>query len=101
MRNRLSRRTMLGSLVTAPMLPGDAAADDASLIRLGREFNAVTAMIDYGHGTALWNRLGPLDAVIVATPAHTIEGFCVKARAACWARLGDLDPTAEPTTDRR
>jgi hypothetical protein len=99
MQNKFSRRTMLGGLASAPMLPREA--NDTSLIALGREFNAITAAIDDGGSTALWDRLGPLETAIVAAPAHTIEGFCVKARAACWARLGDLDPTAEATADQR
>src|ERR1700730_8357632 len=30
-----------------------------------------------------------------------MEGLRVKARAACWARLGDLDPASGSTTDER
>jgi hypothetical protein len=30
-----------------------------------------------------------------------MEGLYVKAQAACWALLGDLDPMNESTTDRR
>ena len=30
-----------------------------------------------------------------------MEGLCVKARASCWALLGDLDDASDATTDRR
>jgi hypothetical protein len=30
-----------------------------------------------------------------------MAGLCVKARAACWALLGDLDPSNQPSTDKR
>jgi hypothetical protein len=30
-----------------------------------------------------------------------MEGLCVKARAACWALLGDLNDPAGATTDER
>jgi hypothetical protein len=47
------------------------------------------------------DRYGWIEAEIVATSATTIEGLRVKARAACWALLGDLDPAGESTTDKR
>jgi hypothetical protein len=46
-------------------------------------------------------QLGWLDAEIVGMEAVTMEGLCVKARAACWALLGDLDPAGQLTTDKR
>jgi hypothetical protein len=51
--------------------------------------------------TTLLERLGHLEAAIVATPARTMEGFFVKARAASWALLGDLDPAGAKTIDQR
>src|SRR5258707_346523 len=83
---------------------------DDKLLALGREFDAVASAIDAAIAdassppavmTTLLAKLGPLDAAIVETPARTIEGLWVKARAACWALLGDLDPTSGSTTDQR
>jgi hypothetical protein len=45
--------------------------------------------------------LDRIEAQIVATQATTIKGLRVKAQAACWALLGDLDPAGQPTTDKR
>jgi hypothetical protein len=62
------------------------------LLALGHEFDAVTAAIDAAIDdvssppavmTPLLERLGYLDAAIVATPARTMEGFFVKANPAC------------------
>ena len=41
-----------------------------------------------------------ITAEILTIQAKTIEGLSVKARAACWALLGDLDPTDNMTLDR-
>ena len=37
----------------------------------------------------------------VATPATTMEGLYVKARAGCWALLGDLDADEHASADQR
>jgi hypothetical protein len=37
----------------------------------------------------------------MAAPAQTIDGLRVKARAACWALLGDLDDGDPSTMDKR
>jgi hypothetical protein len=49
----------------------------------------------------LIDRLGPVEAAIAATPARTIAGLCVKARAANWSREGLIDPLGEQCTDER
>ena len=83
---------------------------ETELLALGHEFDAVTAAIDAAIEdassppavmTTLLERLGHLDAAIVATSARTMEGFCVKARAASWALLGDLDPAGAKAMDQR
>jgi hypothetical protein len=107
-----SRRTALGVLMASPLLtsitlPAEASSVDAHLHSLGREFNAAAAQLDHAiaHKTNVsWNtleQLARLDAEIVAMQASTIEGMRVKARAACWALLGDLDPTHDSTTDKK
>ena len=107
---RFSRRTIVASLAIAPALSTSAAmaettSPDAELIALGCQFDAVTAAIDdaFEGRAELTNeleRLGSLEAARVARPAKTREGLCVKARAACWALLGDLEPAGE-TLDQR
>ena len=97
----ISRRALLAALPTIPAISCKATADDSGLIALGREFDALAAIIDDTTDMASIDRLLALDTAIIATPANTVSGLCVKARAACSARLGDLDPSGEETTDRR
>jgi hypothetical protein len=110
--NKFPRRSILGSLPASALLSpaalsAEGASADERLLHLGREFTEVAADIDRAidGGTDLadvWlDRLGRLDADIAAAPATTLAGLCVKARAACWARLGDLDPPDEATIDHR
>jgi hypothetical protein len=49
----------------------------------------------------LLDRLGPVEEAIVATPARTIAGLYVKARAANWSREGQIDPMVQECTDER
>jgi len=108
----LSRRSILGALATSPLLGSatllaEGECADERLLNLGREFTTTVANIDRAIDQRTdiadqWlGQLDRLDAEIVATPATTTEGLCVKARAACWASLGDLDPEGQSTTDRR
>ncbi|MGB9041412.1 MAG: hypothetical protein WCC81_02945 [Pseudolabrys sp.] len=51
-----------------------------------------------------WDTLyefGRVNDAIVAARATTMEGLCVKARVACWARLGDLDAAEDGTAEDR
>jgi hypothetical protein len=107
-----SRRSILASLAASGMAASTATAaerssTDCKPVALGRQFDTLTAQIDHAieDGTDIaWEVLHQLDGVeaeIVATPATTIDGLCVKARAACWALLGDFDSVDQSTTDRR
>jgi hypothetical protein len=111
-RRLLTRRTTLGSLAASPLLVttnlvAATLPADAHLLALGRDFNVAAAKLDYTIATGmdlddgLLEQLDRLDAEIATTQASTMEGFCVKARAACWALLGDLDDSGNATTDRR
>jgi hypothetical protein len=108
---QLSRRA---ALISAAFIPALAAAVDAetakadsTLLALGRRFDALAAQLDHAveHGPNIsWNALEEFSRVetqIVATPASTIQGFCVKARAVCWALLGDLDASERSTAYER
>jgi hypothetical protein len=108
----LSRRGVLGSLgastvLAATVTPAEAASADAHLLTLGRAFDDAATQLDHAmaNGTDVdWQvleQLGRLDAKIVGMAAFSMEGLFVKARAACWALLGDLDPAAQSTTDKR
>ena len=113
MKNALvSRRAALASLATSSLLVGTspvfATSDaDAYLLALGRDFDAASAKLDSVLANErdppwrLLDELTHLDTEIVATQAVTMEGLCVKARAACWALLGDIDPEGQATTDKR
>jgi hypothetical protein len=108
----ISRRAILGSLAALPVpsstqvLAEDSTADTQLLV-LGREFADAAAQLDYAidHGPEIaaevFDRLTRIETEIVATEAAGIVGLRVKARAACWALLGDLDPVGETTTDKR
>ena len=77
------------------------------MLALGRDFdvvaqkldNAIATGIDFDDG--LLEQFDRLDDEIATMQASTMEGLSVKARAACWALLGDLNPTVQSTTDKR
>lgn len=107
-----SRRTVVSTLVVSPMIPTacfSKAIDssDAVLIELGRQFDRFAAQIDQVIDGKLelveltFNQLNLIQAQILSAQATTIDGLRVKARAACWARLGDLDDASNSTTDDR
>jgi hypothetical protein len=109
----LSRRQLVAAL-TIPSMAGwesqaiEAWSPDAELIKLGRQFDEVTAQIDAAISDPttdiadeILDRLGRIEAKILNTQSLTVDGLRVKARATCWALLGDLDPTGEPTPDKR
>jgi hypothetical protein len=70
---------------------------DIELINLGRLFQMEAAELDRAINSganfdfALLQRLDAIEGQILTKNAATIEGFRVKARIACWARLGDFD----------
>ncbi len=103
-RNQLSRRSVIAGLTATPMLStsteSEAHAPDARLMALGREFDKLSAQWDGATtdavlGQDFFERFGYIEREIVAVDAKTNLGMLVKARAACWARLGDLDPINE------
>ena len=103
----LTRRQIVTAL--APMAISAANASnishvDAQLIELGRQFDHVAAQIDDAISDPTKDvtddalgLLGRLEAEILARQSRTVEGMRVKARAACWAVLGDIDPSCETT----
>lgn len=108
----VSRRAAIGSLATSLLVLGASPVlatshADAHLLALGRDFDAAAAKLDSvlaDGGDPHWrlfDELTRLDTEIVATQAVTMEGLCVKARAACWALLGDIDAEGQETTDKR
>ena len=108
---RLSRRSILGSLAVSPVLASPTLTTEASagarVLALGRQFDALAAQIDRAieHSSDITqdvlDQFTRIEAEIVATPATTIDGLRVKARAACWALLGDLDSADRSSTDKR
>jgi hypothetical protein len=101
MPDRISERAVAGIAIGAATLasaPGQHP--DAELIDLGRQFEEVAAALDGDNAEAELDRLAVIEPTIVAMPATTLEGIRVKARAACWALSGDLNPNG-PTTDVR
>ena len=82
--------------VSANPLVADA---DLLLIELGRRFDAISSQVDRELRTE-WTVLEEFDRIlaqIVNTRANTLEGLFVKARAGCWALLGDFDSADQST----
>jgi hypothetical protein len=105
---KLSRRVIFGALAVVPTVSMATIAEgvgssDAELVALGRQFDKIVRDLEAGDWAddESFARLDDVEKAILSTQATTEVGLCVKARAACWALLGDLDPTGEPTTDRR
>src|SRR5262245_14027470 len=107
-RSRFSRREIVAGAIVTPALAkasgGDAAhSPDTNLATLGQEFDRIARFLDDND----WRdpdylaRLAEVESAILMTQATTMEGLGIKARAACWALLGDIDPMSGETTDRR
>jgi hypothetical protein len=98
---QISRRSALYFAATTPALlvsihPALADADRV-LLELGRQFDAISAQLDHELHTE-WETLNEFDRIlqqIVCTPATTLEGLLVKARAGCWVLLGDFESADE------
>jgi hypothetical protein len=98
----ISRRERVGGIASLAATPAGAKAD-TELVALGNQFDALTRVFDSADP---WDdvaeaQFAKLESAILDTQAVTMEGLRVKARAACWARLGDLDPASGSTTDAR
>jgi hypothetical protein len=96
-----------GQQSLAAIVNESESPNDRKLMVLGRRFDSLASEIDgaieygsYPRQNTL-EELSRVESEIVATPATTISGLRVKARAACWALLGDLQPEGESTTDKR
>jgi hypothetical protein len=93
---QLSRRTALSFVAMAPAFASAnrvTATSDAVLFELGSRFDVIANQLDHDCSTD-WKTLREFDWIvtrIVATPATTLEGLYVKARAGCWALLGDFE----------
>lgn len=108
--SKFSRRTVVCALAIAPTvsasnLAAASSADDTKLVSLGSElasvWEAVAQTADHDQVMALLERTDRLSAAIVATPAETIAGLRVKARATAWALEDDLDPTKQSSQNER
>jgi hypothetical protein len=98
---RLSRRCAVFLAAMSPALAVSihpAIADaDLVLLELGRQFDTISAQIDHELHTE-WETLNEFDRIlqqILCTPATTLEGLLVKARAGCWVLLGDFESADE------
>jgi hypothetical protein len=107
MSDNFSRRRVLACVAATPVLPltlsEGAARADEQLVALGRQFDELAGLLDrtaWADDAALM-KFGAVEKAIWEREATTMAGLSVKARAACWARLGDLDPSNESTTDKR
>ncbi len=102
-----SRRLVLAGFAAAPFISLTSGNDiaDSHLVDLGREFDEISVQFDrsieydYRLSDEMADRFGEVLDEIEATPAFTIAGLCVKARAACWCLLGDLDTPDKATGD--
>jgi hypothetical protein len=63
---------------------------DAELVALGRQFDDLTEILDRGWpDDATFEKFSAIEKAILEREAVTVAGLSVKARAACWALLGD------------
>jgi hypothetical protein len=100
---QISRRSALDFAATTPALAVSIqpviADADLVFLEFGRQFDAISAQLDHELHTE-WKTLNEFDRIlqqIVCTPATTLEGLLVKARAGCWALLGDFArPISQP-----
>lgn len=109
--SKLSRRTLVAGLAFAPLPATSTAAiecADAELLKLGRRQASAQAALDCASGhdeaMALLQELEDLGIKIVETPARTLEGLYVKARATAWAiehDVGLLEPAKESSINAR
>jgi hypothetical protein len=109
--NQLSRRLalFLAAIIPAIAMSRYVGSTEAEpvLLALGRRFDAVAAQLDYAIENRLdveWKaleELGRIESQIFATPATTLEGFCVKARVGCWGMLGDFDAADDSAAGAR
>jgi hypothetical protein len=108
----LSRRQLVMALTVPPIAAHGSptitsSLADADLINLGRQFDEAAAQIDYAISHAkviqdgVLERFSRIEAEILSWQSKIVEGRRVKAQAACWALLGDLDPSDQSTTDTR
>lgn len=107
----LSRRTIIAAAATAiassPAIGDPSIAPDADLINLGNQFDQVAAELDRAMedwSDVAWEvfaRFDKIEGQILGKTASNIEGLRVKARAACWALLGDLESPELPSTSSR
>ena len=88
------------ALSTAPIAASGAArasvSTDAELIELGSQLDEVAAQLDAATpanviGWDVLNRFGEIYDKILTTESLSVDGLRVKARLACWIRLGDFD----------
>ena len=105
-----SRRSVLVLAAAMPAIitaKAHSGCEDIALLRLGEQFNALAAHLDHAIEHELnidWVKLeefSRIEAEIVQTPATTLEGLCVKSRAACWALLGYLEQCYKSNTYER
>lgn len=92
---QISRRSALSFIGMTPAFASNrvTTASDAVLLELGCRFDAIANQLDHDCSTD-WRTLREFDLIvtrIVATPATTLEGLYVKARAGCWVLLGDFE----------
>jgi hypothetical protein len=102
-----TRRAVIAGVAAAPvLLPAMTSASevpDAGLLELGKQFQAIVQGLegcDWSDDLLL-DSLAKVEEEILRIHATTMEGLFVKASAACWALLGDLNCPAKSTTDLR
>lgn len=108
MRNRSpTRRAVIASVAAAPtLLPAIASAGqspDTRLLELGQPFRGIVNGLEDCEWSddSLLIKLDAVEGEILRINATTMEGLFVKASAACWALLGDLDCPSRSTSDVR
>ena len=107
---RFSRRKAICGLAATIVVScpeGRPLPTDSDLVALGNEFDCLAAELDrrIDNGleidTGFMQRFDVVEAEILSRDAKTIDGLRVKARAACWALLGDFEDRNQGTLSTR
>jgi hypothetical protein len=108
----LSRRSMLG-LAIAPIFVSETVSsgnvgEDDKLMALNGQLLETSAALnsesDHDEAIRLLDKIESIWAEMAKTPASTLRGLCVKARATSWgdeAEFGLLNPDTETSPNKR
>lgn len=99
----LSRRTILFGGVAGTVMRRSKVVPASPLLLAGSRFDILKERLDSNRGIddEFWSEFRSVTDHLVELRATSSEEYFAKAKAAAWARLGDLDPPGTETLDTR